>query len=98
MKPAGPARLPIGDWNLLFEAVTYRLRHEVCEHGATTPAAQQALHDCVDALGLLHAALALERRERPTPAAPPCCSPPPCAATRRAMSPAARPSVGSSVR
>lgn len=69
--PVAPARTPVtrisvDDWDALFRAVTTRLKEAAGVQPQHSPAAdlQPVVLECVDALQLLHAALAQERAQR----------------------------------
>ena len=69
--PVAPDRMPssrigVDDWDALFRAVATRLQEAAGTQPEHSPAAdlQPVVLECVDALQLLHAALAQERAQR----------------------------------
>lgn len=56
---SGADGMPPDDWDLLFDAVAWRLRQ--CAHEAPALNVRATLEDCVRSLELLHAALGQER-------------------------------------
>jgi diguanylate cyclase (GGDEF)-like protein len=58
----GMGDVVVGDWDLLFDAVTTRLRHTAVEARFAFDAPHDAVLDCVQALEQLHASLGQERQ------------------------------------